>query len=48
MLEKARQENFMHVKIAFAWQVANTPEEALDFIFNKLQPEENLRVYAAI
>ncbi|MCL1934675.1 MAG: TIGR00730 family Rossman fold protein [Candidatus Azobacteroides sp.] len=35
MLDKADRENFIHSKSVAAWQVATTPEEALDFIFNK-------------
>jgi len=34
MLNKADKENFIHSE-STAWQVANAPEEALEFIFNK-------------
>jgi len=40
MLNKANQENFIHSK-SIAWQVATTPEEALELIFNSTQPEIN-------
>ena len=34
MLDKADRDNFMHVKPALTWQVATTPEEALNLILN--------------
>ena len=36
MLEKADREHFIHVKPT-AWQVATTPEEAIDLIFGQTQ-----------
>ena len=39
MLEKANHENFIHSSSA-VWQVAATPGEALDLLFNQVQPEE--------
>ena len=44
MLDKADREKFIHSESAAVWQVANTPEEALDLIFNSVQPEENYHV----
>jgi len=38
MLVKADRENFIHVKVP-AWQVATTPEEAIDLILNQVQSE---------
>ena len=34
MLDKADRDNFIHVKSSVSWQVAATPEEALNLIFN--------------
>jgi uncharacterized protein (TIGR00730 family) len=48
MLAKADRENFIHSKLTNAWQVATTPQEALDLIFNQQQPEENFRAWAAL
>jgi uncharacterized protein (TIGR00730 family) len=47
MFAKADKENFMHDTLV-AFQVAATPEEALHFIFDQVQPNENARVYAAL
>ena len=35
MLDKANRENFIHVS-SVAWRVANSPEEALELIFNPM------------
>ena len=40
MLDKAEREDFIHSKSDLAWQVAATPEEALDLIFNQVPPEK--------
>jgi len=39
MLEKADREHFFHVNPTVTWQVAATPEEALELIFRQLQSE---------
>jgi len=36
MMEKADVENFIHTSL-LAWHVAETPEEAIDFIFRQVQ-----------
>ena len=48
MLDKAQKENFMHSKHASIWSVAETPEEALEIIFENSQWEENPRLFAAL
>ena len=48
MLAKAGRENFFHSQLTNAWQVATTPQEALDIIFNQQKPEENFRAWAAL
>jgi len=40
MLLKADQEHFFHIKSDSAFQVASTPEEAFNLIFNQIQSEE--------
>jgi len=37
MLKKADREHFLHVHLVSAWQVAATPEKALELIFNQIQ-----------
>ena len=44
MLDKANKENFVHAK-SKVWQVADTPEKALDLIFNPVQLEDNLPLH---
>jgi uncharacterized protein (TIGR00730 family) len=39
MLDKAERENFIHSKLSKAYQVAATPEEAIDLIIKQVQPE---------
>jgi len=45
MLDKAEKENFIHAS-SVVWQVADTPEEAIDLVFNKEQPEVHLCFHA--
>ena len=47
MLDKAEKENFIH-STSVVWQVADTPEEAIDFIVNQAQPEENIRLHTVL
>ena len=48
MFEKADRELFIHSKLAKVYQVAATPEEALEFILNSTQPEENFCAHVAL
>ena len=47
MLEKADKENFAHYTTIF-WQVADTPEEALDFVLKNVQYEENINLHSIL
>lgn len=47
MLENAEKENFTHSSM-IAWQVADTPEEALDYILNRVEPEEVIRLHTVL
>ena len=46
MLDKADRENFIHSS-SVVWQVANTPEEAINLIFKQMQLDENFHVHIA-
>jgi len=46
MLNKADKENFIHSPSA-VWQVADTPEEAINLIFKQVQPDFNFHVHTA-
>jgi len=48
MLAKADREHFFHIQSATAWQVAISPEEALDLIFSQVQAEENFHLNTAL
>lgn len=48
MLEKAIGENFMRRQHGDIWTVANTPEEAIDAIYNAPVWDESIRKFAAI
>ena len=41
MLAKANKEHFFHVNPTVTWQVATSPEEAIELIFGQIQSEEN-------
>jgi uncharacterized protein (TIGR00730 family) len=44
MLVKADKENFIHAT-SMVWQVADTPESALNLILNREQPEEDIPLH---
>lgn len=48
MLGKAIDENFMRAQHADIWHVANTPQEALDYIFTTPLWDISIRKFAAI
>lgn len=48
MLEKAVGENFMHPRHAGIWVVANTPEEAMDAVYQTPVWDESIRKFAAL
>lgn len=48
MLDKAVKENFMRVQHGSIWQVANTPEEAIEFIHTTPIWDVSIRKFAAI
>lgn len=48
MLEKAIKENFMRPQHGDIWVVANTPEEAIEAIYNTPVWDESIRKFAAI
>lgn len=48
MLDKAVKENFMRVQHGSIWQVANTPEEAIEFIRTTPIWDVSIRKFAAI
>ena len=41
MLDKADREHFIHSQLSNVYQVATSPEEALNLIFNQVQTENN-------
>ena len=47
MLDRADSENFIH-STSVVWHVADTPEEAIDFIINQAQPEENICLHTVL
>jgi len=47
MLDRANREHFIHVDSA-AYHLADTPEEALDFIINKAQHKEHLPLHLTL
>lgn len=48
MLQRAIDENFMRKEHRAIWQVAQTPEEALDLLYQTPMWDESIRKYAAI
>lgn len=48
MLKKAEQENFMHHKHQGIWQVATTPQEAIEIVFQQTEWEKCPRSFAAM
>ncbi|MBP3679810.1 MAG: TIGR00730 family Rossman fold protein [Bacteroidaceae bacterium] len=48
MLQRAIDENFMRKEHGAIWQVAQTPEEALDLLYQTPMWDESIRKYAAI
>lgn len=48
MLEKAIDENFMRRQHGDIWQVVNTPEKALEYIFDTPAWDASIRKFAAI
>ena len=48
MLQRAIDENFMRKEHGAIWQVAQTPEEALDLLYQTPMWNESIRKYAAI
>jgi uncharacterized protein (TIGR00730 family) len=44
MLDKANSENFIHSDLSKNFQVAETPEEAINLVFNQAQQEANLHI----
>jgi len=48
MLSKAVKENFMRDQHSSIWQVANTPEQALELLFSTPSWDQNIRKFAAI
>lgn len=48
MLEKSIEENFMRAQHGNIWQVAQTPEEALELIYNAPVWDVSIRKFAAI
>jgi len=47
MLAKANKEHFIHVDSSATWQAATTPENALELIFNQIQPQDNPPAFPA-
>lgn len=48
MLQRVIDENFMRKEHGAIWQVAQTPEEALDLLYQTPMWDESIRKYAAI
>ena len=48
MLQRAIDENFMRKEHRAIWQIAQTPEEALDLLYQTPMWDESIRKYAAI
>lgn len=48
MLDKSIKENFMRVEHGNIWQVAYTPEEAINFLFTEPKWNKEIRKFAAI
>ena len=48
MLDRAIEENFMHTEHGNIWQVATTPEEAINFLFTTPKWSKEIRKFAAI
>ena len=48
MLQRAIDENFMRKEHGTIWQVAQTPEEALNLLYQTPMWDESIRKYAAI
>ena len=48
MLDKAIEERFMRQQHGDIWKVANTPEEALQLVYNTPVWDESIRKFAAI
>lgn len=48
MLNKAIDENFMRKQHGHIWQVANTPEKAIEYLYNTPTWDKNVRKFAAI
>ena len=48
MLQRAIDENFMRKEHGAIWQVAQTPEEALNLLYQTPMWDESIRKYAAI
>ena len=48
MLEKAIEENFMRPEHVKLWEVANTPEEAVDLLYTIPMWNKEFRKFAAI
>ena len=48
MLDKAVSENFMRQEHKKMWEVANTPEEAIELLYNMPQWDKDFRKFAAI
>lgn len=48
MLQKAVEENFMRIQHAGIWQVAQTPEEAIELLHTTPLWDQNVRKFAAI
>lgn len=48
MLDRAIDENFMRIEHGNIWQVATTPEEAINFIFTTPKWSKEIRKFAAI
>lgn len=48
MLDRAIEENFMRTEHGNIWQVATTPEEAINFLFTMPKWSKEIRKFAAI
>ena len=48
MLDRAIEENFMRTEHGNIWQVATTPEEAINFLFTTPKWSKEIRKFAAI
>ena len=48
MLDRAIDENFMRIEHGNIWQVATTPEEAINFLFTTPKWSKEIRKFAAI